>query len=76
MENIAYSFHPKTGEFLGEVECQPNPLQIGKFIVPAHATTVKPPRRREAKFRSWNGEEWVYVDIELVETPPVDEVES
>lgn len=58
----AYTFN-SLGEFMGEVECQPNPLEWGEFLVPAQATTVEPPKQKAGKVRVWNGQKWVYNDI-------------
>lgn len=55
----AYAYN-RIGEFIGEVDCQPNPLEWGEFIVPAQSTTVKPPKFKEGKIRTWNGTKWVF----------------
>lgn len=56
---IAYA-HNTRGEFIGEVECQPNPLEFGEWIVPAWATTTEVPNPKAGKVRVWTGEKWVF----------------
>lgn len=58
----AYGYN-QAGEFTGEVDCQPNPLEFGKFLVPAMATEVKPPKAVKGKARYWNGTKWIYKKI-------------
>jgi len=58
----AYAYNT-IGEYLGEVDCQPNPLEWGEFIVPGQATAVEPPKFKAGKVRVWNGSKWVYNDI-------------
>lgn len=54
----AYSYDPQNGAYLGEVECQPNPLEFGRFIIPGYATDVKPPKPTKTKFPHWDGNKW------------------
>jgi hypothetical protein len=58
----AYTYN-EVGELTGEVNCQPDPLAFGMFLVPARATTVAPPRPRKGKMRIWNGKKWIFRDI-------------
>jgi hypothetical protein len=59
----AYGYNT-LGEFTGEVDCQPNPLEWGEFIVPGYATTVEPPKPKAGKVRVWNGTKWVFQTLE------------
>lgn len=58
----AYKYDSQTGEFLHEVLCQESPREPGKFLIPANATTVAPPKEQAGKAHVWNGEEWGYRD--------------
>lgn len=55
-----YNYDPKTKLYLGESEATPNPLEPGEFLIPAHATTVKP--TIEGKTIAWGGKTWVEVE--------------
>lgn len=65
-----YHYHPETGEYLGDGLADPSPLEPGKYLVPAHATTSAPPTAMAGKVRVWRGE-WVFEPMAQGE-PPVD----
>ena len=50
----AYSYHPITNEYIGEVNCQPNPVD-GGFLLPGHATYGKPPLVEMKQAAVWTG---------------------
>ncbi|ATN94948.1 putative tail protein [Leptospira phage LE3] len=50
------------GYYIGEVSCQPNPLEKGKFLIPMGAITAEPPNPEDNKIAFWNGERWQLVD--------------
>ena len=56
---IAYSFD-HTGLYVGPVKCQPCKVRVGEFLLPSHATFVKPPERIDGKSIVWNGSKWEY----------------
>lgn len=55
---LVYSFHPQTGELVGQDVADPSPLEPGEFLVPAGATDVAPPAPQAGKARVWNGTIW------------------
>lgn len=61
-----YHYHPATGEYLGEGVADESPLEPGKYLIPAHATTTAPPTAMTGKVRVWQGE-WVFVDVQAGE---------
>ena len=42
-EKVVFSYDRETKEFVGEYQCQPDPLEKGKFLIPADATEIPPP---------------------------------
>lgn len=59
-----YSYHPETGEYMGETFADPSPLEPGVYHIPAYATEVEPPAKVDGKYRAFDGTEWTYKDIE------------
>jgi len=57
-----YSYHPTTGEYMGETVASPSPLEPGKYLHPANTTEVEPPGADECEAAVWNGENWHVVD--------------
>lgn len=67
-----YSYN-KLGEYVGESKARLNPLETelqGKdiFLIPANATTIKPPNPIEGKKRIYANGSWIYEDIVIEET--------
>jgi hypothetical protein len=58
-----WHYHETTRELLGEGEARTDPMEQGRWLIPAHATTVQAPERIEGKFRAFNGSEWEYRDL-------------
>ena len=56
----AYSFNRETKEYDGEVSCQPNPID-GGFLIPGHATNIKPEQPKEGHVMVFKDEGWVEV---------------
>lgn len=54
----AYAYDPETKEYIGEVNCQPNPLE-GGFLLPGNATLKKPPVIKEGQIIIWEEDEWL-----------------
>lgn len=55
-----YNYDNTTGDFISTGEADESPLEPGKYIVPAYATTIKPPVFDAVKQRCiFNKVEWV-----------------
>lgn len=60
-----YHYHPDTGALMGEGMADADPLEPGRFLIPANATTDAPPAPGAGQFVAWNGAAW-----ELRAVPP------
>lgn len=54
-----FHYHPETGEFLGQSAAMPDPLEEGRFLVPAHATDTQPPEVGQNEVAVFDGQSWV-----------------
>ena len=57
---IAYSYDFETKEYVGETKCQANPVE-GGFLIPGHATNIKPEQPKEGHVMVCKDEGWVEV---------------
>lgn len=57
-----YHHHPETGEYLGESIAQPDPLEPGRWLIPAHATTDEPPAVPDGKRARRVADAWALED--------------
>jgi hypothetical protein len=65
-----YHYSPKTGEYIGESEARPDPLEPGRFLIPALCTEfppIQPSPGKVAVFREGFWEEGIKVE-EAIET--------
>jgi hypothetical protein len=53
-----WNYHPITGELLGVGVADPNPIEEGQWLVPAHATTVAPPAPQAGFAETFIGSSW------------------
>lgn len=56
----AYSFD-KNGYYVGEVICQRDQVNKGKFLLPGHATFKSPPSPGQDQEAKWDGSKWALV---------------
>lgn len=59
-----YNYHAETKEYTGQGFADPSPLEPGKWLIPANATTVMPPSPLPGKVRCFDGTAWIYTDIQ------------
>lgn len=57
-----YHYHEITREYLGSSEAMEDPMEPGRWLIPAWATTIAPPEAVEGKVRYFDGLEWAYRD--------------
>lgn len=55
MQVYAYD---RNGFYMCPTTAQKDPMQPGKFLMPAHATDVAPPTAPEGKAAKWDGKAW------------------
>lgn len=77
-----FHFNELTGELIGEGIADADPLDEGNWLIPAHATNVKPPDVVEGSTRHFIAGGWEYKEIPppppepvqppapVIETPP------
>jgi hypothetical protein len=65
-----YHYHPQTSIYLGTNTAEESPLEPGKYLIPAHATTLMPPSTTERKQIVWKDNRWEVFDILKPESPP------
>lgn len=54
-----YHYDPRTGDLLGEGKADPDPLDKGNWLIPAHATSIEPPAAAKDKVTRFDGSKWV-----------------
>jgi hypothetical protein len=53
-----YNYHPIYKYYLNSSNADESPLNPGEFLVPAHATLLKPPTCNEDEIQVFNGISW------------------
>ena len=66
-----YNYTFDTGLYIGESLADESPLEPGKFLIPAHATTIAPPNAQDGKKINFENGAWVINDIPVIEPEPV-----
>lgn len=57
-----YNYNKQTGELLSETIAKENPLEPGKFLIPANATTKKPIVSEEGFVTIFKDNEWTSIE--------------
>ncbi len=57
-----YSYDPTTSELVGEITAHESPREPGKYLIPANATEVTPPKTGENEAAVWDGEKWAITE--------------
>lgn len=57
-----YHYNPETGEFLGRDAVRPDPRVPGRWLIPAHATTLAPPAAPQGLAAVWSGAAWTLAE--------------
>ena len=63
-----WNYHPTTGELLGPSLADPNPVEEGEWIIPAHATVIAPGAPQAGTAQTFNGASWLTVPDHRSET--------
>lgn len=67
-----YNYAPETGIFHAEGLADESPLEPGVFLIPAYATTLKPPKATLPKVAVFMDGKWI---VETLPPPPEPEPE-
>jgi hypothetical protein len=57
-----YHYHPDYKYFYCECEADPSPLEPGVFLIPAHATDIKPPTCELNQIQIFNETSWDIIE--------------
>ena len=57
-----YHYHPETKQFIGVGIADPDPLEKGKFLIPACATDREPPQEIQGKILVFDNGQWQHID--------------
>ena len=57
-----YNYHPDYKYFYSESEADPSPLEPGVFLIPAHATDIKPPTCESNQIQIFNETSWDIIE--------------
>lgn len=65
-----HHYDQNTGEYLGEGVADADPLEQGRWLIPANATNVQPPEHVEGSTRHFVAGGWEYRDIPVIVPEP------
>jgi len=59
MDNLTvYNYHPSNGVFLSEGEAEQDQLDADNWLIPAHATDKKPPKKKAGYALAFKNNKW------------------
>jgi len=58
-----YHYDETTGAYLGSSQAMADPMEPGRWLIPAWATPVEAGEEIEGMAQVFNGTEWVYRDL-------------
>lgn len=58
-----YHYDETSGAYLGSSQAMADPMEPGRWLIPAWATTVEPGAEIEGMEQVFNGTGWVYRDV-------------
>ena len=59
-----YHYEETTNAYMGSSQAMEDPMEPGRWLIPAWATTVEPGAEIEGMEQVFNGTEWVYRDVQ------------
>lgn len=65
-----HHYNSETLEFIAEGNADADPLEAGRFLIPAHSTNTPPPIAKAGKTRHFAAGAWEYRDIPIPPEPP------
>lgn len=70
-----FHYDEQTGELIGEGVADPDPLDVGNWLIPAHATDIEPPNEVTGSTRHFIARGWEYREIPppVIDEPPVNQ---
>ena len=66
-----FHYHPETGVYLGQGKADPSPLEPDVWLIPAQATTEKPPKPGDGEQVIWVNGLWKVEPIPAPEPEPI-----
>jgi hypothetical protein len=57
-----YNYDSETKKYINFEPLLPNPLEKGKWLIPANSTQIAPPSFNEDQEAFWNGSSWIIKD--------------
>lgn len=69
-----YSYGEK-GKYTGESVADESPLEKGVYLIPAHATAIKPPVTKDGEVAVFNGKVW-NIEAVVSDEPTAEEIEQ